>query len=145
MISSKCLYALLALLELAQHEESTPVTISQIARSQQIPSRFLEAILRELKQGGFTTSHRGKDGGYLLSRDATGIRVGDVIRHIEGPLKGKERSALTGITESSKTVFGELMDEASDALASVYDRKTIKDLARRDAEIRERHVINYSI
>ena len=145
MISNKCLYALLALLELERNEGGRPITISHIARSRHIPARFLEAILRQLKQGGFTTSQRGKDGGYLLARDASQICVGDVIRHIEGPLSDQGNAAAKGIPESSRELFGELIQEACEALESVYNEKTIRDLALRETEISEQYVVNYSI
>ena len=69
-VSSKCYYALRAIYALAEHNNSTePLKISQIAEREMIPIRFLEAILNQLKGGGFVRSWRGAEGG-LLPRPA---------------------------------------------------------------------------
>ena len=70
MISNKCNYALRALLELAKRDGGGPATIVDIAQAQSIPARFLEAILRQLKQAGLTESVRGK--GAIACRRAPG-------------------------------------------------------------------------
>jgi len=63
-----------------------PVPMSRIATEAQIPRKFLEIILGELRQAGFVNSTRGKSGGFHLSRPAHLISFGDIIRTIEGPL-----------------------------------------------------------
>ena len=63
-----------------------PVPMSRIATEAQIPRKFLEIILGELRQAGFVNSTRGKSGGFHLSRPAHVISFGDIIRTIEGPL-----------------------------------------------------------
>ncbi len=85
-LSQKCQYAVRAVYELAKRQGSgEPSPTSQIARSQAIPARFLEAILSQLRQGGFVESRRGVQGGYVLTTPAGTLRVGDVIRYIDGP------------------------------------------------------------
>ncbi|MDS7596410.1 Rrf2 family transcriptional regulator [Agrobacterium tumefaciens] len=86
MISQKAKYALRALAALAKSKEAGPVQISDIAREQAIPKKFLEQILLELKHDGMVESRRGKQGGYLLLRPANDITFGEVLRLIDGPV-----------------------------------------------------------
>lgn len=86
MLSQKSRYALRALLYLAEQPEGKPVLIADIAATQQVPRKFLEAILIDLKKAGFVTSQRGRGGGYALAKGAAAISFGDVIRAIDGPL-----------------------------------------------------------
>ena len=83
-ISVKGEYAIQAIFDLAMQNPSEPVKIAGIARRQKIPQKFLELILAGLKQGGFVESRRGADGGYLLSRPADTLTVGEVLRFVEG-------------------------------------------------------------
>ncbi len=62
------------------------VTAEQIARAQEIPPKFLESILLQLRRGGIVHAQRGPEGGYWLARPATEISLADVIRVIDGPL-----------------------------------------------------------
>ncbi|MHC4858380.1 MAG: RrF2 family transcriptional regulator [Planctomycetota bacterium] len=82
-ISKKSGYAIRGLLELALRGDSEPVNVRTLAQSQGIPTRFLEIILNELKQGGFVRSMRGKAGGYLLARGTEEITIGQVICFLE--------------------------------------------------------------
>jgi Rrf2 family protein len=86
MISQKARYALRALLFLAARGDTIPVQISEIAESERIPRKFLEAILLELKKTGIVRSHRGRSGGYSLGRPAKDISFADVLRVTDGPL-----------------------------------------------------------
>ncbi|MES2290414.1 MAG: Rrf2 family transcriptional regulator [Pseudomonadota bacterium] len=87
MLTQRSRYALRAMLILAREKaEAPPVPMSRIATDAQIPRKFLEIILGELRQAGFVVSTRGKAGGFHLARPAHLISFGDVIRTIEGPL-----------------------------------------------------------
>lgn len=81
-------YALRALIDLgiAQEAGRDVVQIAEIADHENIPIKFLEAILVQLKEEGLLNSKRGKHGGYFLARPMDTIRIGSVIRKIEGPL-----------------------------------------------------------
>jgi Rrf2 family protein len=87
-VSAKTDYALRALVELAASGDGGPVKGERLATSQDIPLRFLENILLQLRHGGLIESRRGADGGYRLARDADEIALADVIRAIDGPLAG---------------------------------------------------------
>ncbi len=84
-ISAKVDYAVRALCTLAAEDER-PVTADSLARSQGLPSKFLESILNDMRRAGLLLSQRGAEGGYRLSRSASSITVADVIRPLDGPL-----------------------------------------------------------
>src|SRR5438309_8346196 len=85
-ISAKVDYAVRAGIELAGADRGTPVKGERIAAAQDIPMKFLENILSELRRSGLVGSRRGTDGGYWLARPPAQITVADIIRAVEGPL-----------------------------------------------------------
>ncbi len=142
-VSVKGEYALRAVFELASRESPDPLKIAKIAERQQIPQKFLELILSQLKQGGFLGSRRGADGGYFLARAPEDITVGDVLRHIDGPTSPARRGASgDGLQDSP---FPELWERVERALSSVIDRTTFADLVTRWKENRARKVVNWEI
>lgn len=87
MLTQRSRYALRAMIFLAQQKMGgPPVPMNRIAASANVPRKFLELILADLREAGFLHSHRGKAGGYCLSRPTHLISLGEVIRVIEGPL-----------------------------------------------------------
>lgn len=86
-LSARSDYALRAAIELAASREGH-VTSDQLAKAQQIPGKFLEAILTQLRRAGLVRSQRGPDGGFWLARPAEEISLADIIRAIDGPLLG---------------------------------------------------------
>jgi Rrf2 family protein len=86
-LSARADYALRAAIELAAATEGH-VTAEQLARTQQIPGKFLETILTQLRRAGLVRSQRGPDGGFWLARPADEIALADIIRAIDGPLVG---------------------------------------------------------
>lgn len=87
-VSAKSDYAVRAVLELAARAEATESLIhaDDIANAQEIPHKFLEVILRDLRNAGILQSKRGADGGYRLHRSADSISIADIIRAVDGPL-----------------------------------------------------------
>lgn len=79
-------YALRAVVELAAAEAGVPLTAERIATAQEIPPKFLESILLQLRRGGIVHAQRGPEGGYWLARPATEITLAQVIRAVDGPL-----------------------------------------------------------
>jgi Rrf2 family protein len=84
-ISAKTDYAIRALLSLAAHEPDL-VKVEVVVEEQGLPRKFVEAILGELRRAGLVRSQRGADGGYALSRPASEVTLGQVIRAVDGPL-----------------------------------------------------------
>ena len=86
-LSARADYALRAAIEIATISDSH-VTAEQVARAQQIPVKFLETILTQLRRAGLVRSQRGPDGGFWLARPADEITRADIIRAIDGQLLG---------------------------------------------------------
>ena len=147
-ISQKCQYALRAVFELAKQEGEGPVKISHIARTQAIPTRFLEVILNQLKQGGFVDSRRGSAGGYILSRSPSELSVGEIIRFIEGPLSPVQCIAGGSADQCplyNDCAFLPVWERAREALTEVYDSTSFQDLVEQE-HLRQRNTVpNYCI
>jgi Rrf2 family protein len=86
MLSKKTQYSIYALVRMGKEFEKGPLLISDIARTEKIPKKFLEAILLELKSGGFVNSKKGKGGGYYLIKNPKDINLADMIRLFEGAI-----------------------------------------------------------
>ncbi|WFB36057.1 Rrf2 family transcriptional regulator [Kiritimatiellota bacterium B12222] len=138
MISKKCTYALKAVLVLARNHGGSPMTIHQIAKDEDIPPRFLEAILRDLKQNGLTDSIRGKDGGYRLSHPPREVTIGQVVRAVEGPWFPSEE-------DSPRDVLFPIWKDASNALHQVLDGKNFETLIAEQDKLHGGTIHNYSI
>lgn len=87
-ISARTEYAIRAMLTLARASSSGagPVSVDALATAQDLPRKFLEAIVGDLRRAGLVTSTRGARGGYSLTGDASRISLGDVFRAVDGPL-----------------------------------------------------------
>jgi Rrf2 family protein len=85
-LSKKTRYAMLALTKLAREYGNGAILISDIAKSENLPQRFLENILLELKKIGILGSRLGKTGGYYLLKHPSEIRLSEVVRHFEGTI-----------------------------------------------------------
>jgi Rrf2 family protein len=126
MLTNKGKYGLKALLHLANHEGDGSVSISDIAESNNIPKKFLDAILLELKNAGLLYSKKGKGGGYWLAKPADKIMLSAVIRILDGP--------LAPIACASRTAYRPCADcEVRDAMAKVLDGTSLADLRSRSA------------
>src|SRR5580765_3310265 len=102
-VSAKADYAIRAMVELAAAGEG-PVKGDRLAQAQQIPIKFLENILVDLRNGGLVRSQRGQEGGYWLARPAAEIDLAQVIRAVDGPLanvrgRRSEEVSFTGTAE----------------------------------------------
>ncbi|MFF1560662.1 RrF2 family transcriptional regulator [Streptomyces sp. NPDC058279] len=85
-ISARADYAVRAALQLAASQDDGPLKAETIADAQQIPHKFLEGILNDMRRGGLVLSRRGGNGGYRLAKPAQSISIADVIRVVDGPL-----------------------------------------------------------
>jgi len=147
-LSQKCQYALRAVFELATRHGQGPVPVGQIAGQQDIPARFLELILVQLKQAGYTESRRGVQGGYSLSVLPKHLSVGDVIRTIEGPLlpvRRTEESAGKRTPPHGHHAFSRLWGRAEKAVADVYDTTSFQDLIDEDKAAKSKYTADFSI
>jgi Rrf2 family protein len=85
-ISMKTDYAFRALFTLVEHYGRGPIPIRELARRNEVPKRFLEHIMLELKSRGWVDSTMGKQGGYILAKSPDKITAGEIIRHFDGVL-----------------------------------------------------------
>jgi len=139
MLSHKSKYALKAMIVLAREYGRGPVLISEIASREDIPRKFLELILLELRNRGLLHSKKGKGGGYFLARAAAEITVGEILRDIEGPL-----ALIPCVSQTAYRRCEECLDEQTcgirmvmkdvrDATARILDSTTLADVLSRDA------------
>jgi Rrf2 family protein len=126
-------YSLKIILELACHYPDKLVHIEEISKRQDIPRKFLEQILLNLKRGGFLISRKGARGGYSLARAPRDITLGEVVRYIEGsvyPISCIDCEAPSPCAEISACVFAPIWKSVGDAISSIIDNvnfETIKE------------------
>ena len=125
-------YALRALIDLgiAQEAGRPLIQISELARRERIPIKFLEAILVELKEAGFLDSKRGQQGGYCLKMPMERIKIGDLVRRIEGPLApiacvSQNFYQRCSCPDEEHCGLRMLMLDVRNAIAEILDRYTL--------------------
>ena len=134
MLTNKGKYGLKALVHLAEAEPARMVMVSDIAAGQNIPKKFLEAILLDLRNAGFVRSKKGPGGGYALARAAEDIPVGAVVRTLDGPLAPvacASRTAFRPCDDCTDLVTCPVrltMLEVRDAMARVLDNTSLADM-----------------
>src|SRR5947199_3437653 len=135
-------YALRALLVLGLNYNESVVRIQTISEQQNIPKRFLEQILNDLKSAGVVQSRRGVAGGYRLARRPEEITLAAVIRHIEGALApvscvSERFYEKCSCPDESRCAIRTVMKEIRDAVVQIAERVTIADLCERAAKLNE--------
>jgi Rrf2 family cysteine metabolism transcriptional repressor len=140
-LSTKGEYASRAMLELAIHYAEGPLHIRDISSAQDIPERFLEQILLQLKRAGYLRSRKGPHGGYSLSKPPERISVAEVIRVMDGPLAPIDCVSVTAHEicpkEDSCGLKG-LWKETRDAIAAILERTSLADLVERTMAVRHK-------
>ncbi|MCM8819524.1 MAG: Rrf2 family transcriptional regulator [Candidatus Omnitrophica bacterium] len=126
-ISAEIDYACRALLELALNwSMKKPVKVSTIAKNQDIPLKYLEQILFNLKKLNLIQSVRGKEGGYILAKEPSNLSMGEVIQKLEGH--------LLEITESANRkeyVFTDIWRQAEESIVKLLDKINFEDIAKK--------------
>ena len=139
-------YSLKAILFLAIRYGRDIITINELAKRLDIPVKFLEQVLLDLKRGGFVDSKRGIKGGYFLLKHPKEIRIGDVIRFVDGPLEpiacANTDKCYRGCGDIDNCVFRDIWIETAKATSNIVDNITFDDL-RFKFNLRES--INYYI
>lgn len=134
MLSKKTKYGIKALMYICRHSQGTPIPMAEIAKAENIPHKFLEAILLALRKGGILSAKKGKEGGYYLLKDSHQIKMVAIFRLLNGPvamipcasLNFYERcedcpnEALCGVNR--------LMEEVRDSTLKVLNEKTLYQL-----------------
>lgn len=130
-ISQKGLYALQAMMMLARHYNQGAIRIRDIAYEEDLPEKFLELILLELKNARMVESVRGAKGGYQLRRDPAEIRLSEIMRLIDGPLApfgdAEQLRILIDRDLPTRSLYQVFLD-VRDAVAQILDNTTLADL-----------------
>src|SRR6516162_10044288 len=135
-------YALRALLVLGLQYEQEVVRIQTISQQQNIPKRFLEQILNDLKSAGVVQSRRGVVGGYRLAKPPDEITLATIVRHIEGALApvscvSERFYEKCSCPDESRCAIRSVMKEVREAVVKIAERVTVADLCERWHKLQE--------
>ena len=134
MLTAKGKYGLKALVHLAARQPGETTQAMEIAEAHNIPKKFLDAILGDLRNAGIVFSKKGPGGGYMLARAPSDIKIGQVIRTIDGPLAPIACASRTAYQpcrdcKSVKTCTVRLtMSKVRDTLSELLDHLTLADM-----------------
>lgn len=134
MLSAKAKYGLKAMLHLAEREGQGGIQGAEIAQVQNIPKKFLDAILLELKNQGLLYSKKGKGGGYTLSKPAAKITAGQIVRILDGPLAPVSCVSVTAYrpcvdcSNEAACAVRAVMQKVRDATAEILDNTSLKQM-----------------
>lgn len=134
MLTKKAKYGLKAVVYLAGIEPGQTALVADIAAENQIPKKFLDAILSELRNAGFVHSKKGKGGGYMLARLPAEISVGDLVRTLDGPLAPIHCASrrlyrkCDDCGDEARCAVRLVMLEARDAIARVLDNTSLEQM-----------------
>ena len=130
-ISQKGLYALQAMMMLARRHNQGAIRIRDIAYEENLPEKFLELILLELKNARMVESVRGAKGGYALRRPPAEIRLAEIIRLIDGPLApfadAEQLRTLIDRDQAHRALYQVFLD-VRDAAAKILENTTLADI-----------------
>ena len=132
-LSMRTDYALRALFTLVEHHGERPIPIIELARRNDIPKRFLEHIMLDLKERGWVKSVAGKRGGYFLSKNPASITMGEVVRHFDGylaPIACVSVSDYRRCTQEPVCRFRRVLLEARNIVARLMDNTSLADVLK---------------
>lgn len=133
-LTTRSRYGTRMVLDIAQHADEGPVRIGDIAKRQKVSIKYLEKLIRELRDAGVVTSRRGPKGGHVLGRPARDISVGEVVRVLEGNrhlvycVRGKDKCERSGDCLTRRLWF-----IASEAMFDKLDSISFEDLVNDQA------------
>lgn len=141
-ITKKSTYALKALLELGLRGSPLPMNSHDIAAARDLPHRFLEIILADLRNTGFIVATRGSSGGYALARLPSAITVGQIFRAVNGA----DKHLLHGVPQArGDSVSAVLIARLAEAVRDILDSTTLADLIDEEEARRRTYIPNYAI
>ncbi|KKC31088.1 RrF2 family transcriptional regulator [Devosia psychrophila] len=133
MLTKKGKYGLKALSALSELAPGQLAFVGEVASANRIPKKFLDAILAELRNAGFVQSRKGKTGGYCLARPADEIKIGHVVRVLDGPLApipcaSKTRYQPCTDCDEATCQIRHLMLDVRNAIADVLDNTSLSQM-----------------
>lgn len=140
MLTAKGKYGLKALVHLAHYPMGELALVSDIAMANNIPKKFLDAILSDLRNAGFVQSRKGKGGGYRLARAPEEIKIGSVVRVLDGPLAPIPCASHTRYEpcddcDVATCQVRHMMLNVRNAIAEVLDSTTLAQMRDADGEV----------
>jgi Rrf2 family protein len=132
-VSKKTDYALRALFTLVEHFGRGPIPIRELARRNDVPKRFLEQIVLDLKRQGWVDSQPGVRGGILLAKPPSKITMGEVVRHFDGiiaPIECVSTSGYVRCTQESVCRFRRVFLDVRNYATSLMDAATLEAVAK---------------
>ena len=130
-LSSKGRYAVMALADLAKFDPNEPVSLRDISLRQGISLDYLEQLFLKLKKNNIVTSIRGIKGGYILSKEASNIKISDIFFAVDEKVKtiGCEKHSKKGCNgKTVKCITHDLWDELEDYINNFFEKKSLRDL-----------------
>jgi Rrf2 family protein len=142
-LSKRTEYGVRAVVQLARLWPQGFIQAKDLSREERLPNKFLEAILLALRRGGFLESKIGREGGYRLSRPPADIRVGDVIRRLEGRLSVKDGAQATDRSPGEVAVhlLNEKLTEATDAALDDLTLEQLLEHVSRSGSLQQMYYI----
>ena len=143
MLSKRAKYGIRAIIYLAQLQGRGPIQIRDISEQLNIPRKFLEAILLDLRNEGILQSRKGKEGGYLMERAPDTITLGRVIRLIDGPLAAVPCVSQTAYAQcddcpsEKQCVIRWIMKDVRDSIAMIVDNTTLDKMVAKAQQLDE--------
>jgi Rrf2 family protein len=141
-LQAKTRYGVRAVFDLAYHGAGGATQARDIAQREGIPLRYLEQIFQDLKRAGIVDSKRGPRGGYVLRRPPEAIRLGDVVRALQGPLEDifspdeeEPRNGKESKKAGAQVVTASLWRELGHHVAGWFDAVSLGDLVKRGADL----------
>lgn len=131
--SKKSDYALRALVHLAGQSNREPISIRTLASVNDIPYRFLQQIMLDLKANGWVNTLAGREGGIVLAKPPVGINVGEVVRFFDGvlaPIGCVSSTHYEACSQEPVCRFRRMLLEIRNHTAAIMDRTTLEDLVR---------------
>ena len=143
MLSKKAQYAIYALKHLAEKFGEGPVLIGKIAEAENIPHKFLEGILLELRNKAIVNSRKGKKGGYYLVRKPETVALVEIIRGIDGPIALLPCASVhfyepcSSCKDEATCAIKQVMQEVRDKTNEILSNNTLADLVQREKDLKE--------
>lgn len=133
-LTTKARYVVMAMADLANCGKDGPVSLNEIALRQGLPLTYLEQLFVKLRQQGLVISSRGANGGYVLGKNQSDIRILDIIKAVEKPLKATRclDSENAGCQKTgAKCLTHDLWEELSTIVRTFLDQVTLEDVCQK--------------
>lgn len=138
-LSTKTRYGVRAIFDIAFHTSGGPTQAKDIARREEIPLRYLEQIFQELKRAGIVDSRRGPRGGYYLKQQPDAIKLGDIVRALQGPIEDmfapEDGARKARDAANARQVTASLWKELAGQVSQWFDAVSVSDLVKRGVEL----------